>query len=188
MNIPQAAEMLKKLKLTHILPQDALAILGAAVPAEPVAWIEQYQGAIAYNPYKHAALKLPDGVRFDLYAAPQATPPAPGWVCPKCGTDRLKAACPQGHSAALTGQCPMVGTAASAPPAAPADHVRMPTSEAEAELMAKLGYHWLRVHAPHKLTKPEAPPAAADAPVCPWCDREGWDTCQHADEAKTCHQ
>ena len=55
-----------------------------------------------------------------LYAAPQATPPAPGWVCPKCGTDRLKAACPQGHSAALTGQCPMVGTAASAPPAAPA--------------------------------------------------------------------
>lgn len=27
-----------------------------------------------------------------------------------------------------------------------------------------------------------------DAPVCPWCDREGWDTCQHADEAKSCHR
>lgn len=25
-----------------------------------------------------------------------------------------------------------------------------------------------------------------DAPVCPWCDRQGWDTCQHADEAKAC--
>lgn len=35
-------------------------------------------------------------------------------LCPKCGTDRFKAACPQGHSAALTGHCPMVGTAAAA--------------------------------------------------------------------------
>ena len=34
-----------------------------------------------------------------------------GWVCPKCGIDRIQAACPKGHSAALTGECPMVVTA-----------------------------------------------------------------------------
>jgi len=31
-----------------------------------------------------------------------------GWVCPKCGIDRTQAVCPKGHSAALTGECPMV--------------------------------------------------------------------------------
>ena len=25
-----------------------------------------------------------------------------------------------------------------------------------------------------------------DAPICPWCGRQGWDTCQHADDARTC--
>lgn len=35
-----------------------------------------------------------------------------GWLCEKCGTDRTKAPCPKGHSAALTGECPMVVTAA----------------------------------------------------------------------------
>lgn len=35
-----------------------------------------------------------------------------GWVCSKCQTDRTKAACPNGHSAALTGDCPMVGIGA----------------------------------------------------------------------------
>ena len=34
-----------------------------------------------------------------------------GWVCPKCGTDRTKQECPKGYTAALTGDCPMVGTA-----------------------------------------------------------------------------
>ncbi len=34
-----------------------------------------------------------------------------GWVCPNCGTDRTKAACPKGHTAALTGDCPMHGVA-----------------------------------------------------------------------------
>ncbi len=33
------------------------------------------------------------------------------WRCSKCGTDRLKTACPHGHGAALTGQCPMLGIA-----------------------------------------------------------------------------
>jgi hypothetical protein len=51
-------------------------------------------------------------------AQPQQTAPeCRGWVCPKCGTDRTKAACPQGHHAALTGACPMVGKAATAAPA-----------------------------------------------------------------------
>lgn len=27
-----------------------------------------------------------------------------------------------------------------------------------------------------------------DAAVCPWCDRQGHDICQHADDARTCHQ
>ncbi len=34
-----------------------------------------------------------------------------GWVCNKCGTDRTKSVCPYGHTAALTGECPMVGVA-----------------------------------------------------------------------------
>ena len=34
-----------------------------------------------------------------------------GWVCSKCGTDRTKAACPKGPTAAVTGDCPMVGVA-----------------------------------------------------------------------------
>ena len=33
------------------------------------------------------------------------------WECPKCGVDRLKDPCPKGHTAAITGECPMVGTA-----------------------------------------------------------------------------
>jgi len=28
----------------------------------------------------------------------------------------------------------------------------------------------------------------SDAPVCPWCDRRGWDTCQHADDARACQK
>ena len=34
-----------------------------------------------------------------------------GWVCPKCGIDRIKAVCPKGHAAAATGDCPMIGAA-----------------------------------------------------------------------------
>ena len=34
-----------------------------------------------------------------------------GWVCSKCGIDRTKAVCPKGHTAALTGECPMIGVA-----------------------------------------------------------------------------
>ena len=35
----------------------------------------------------------------------------PGWVCPKCGVDRTKDVCPKGHTAAITGECPMIATA-----------------------------------------------------------------------------
>lgn len=34
-----------------------------------------------------------------------------GWVCPKCGTDRTKQECPKGYTAALSNECPMIGTA-----------------------------------------------------------------------------
>ena len=34
-----------------------------------------------------------------------------GWVCPKCGVDRTKDVCPQGHMAAVEGKCPMIGVA-----------------------------------------------------------------------------
>jgi hypothetical protein len=34
-----------------------------------------------------------------------------GWVCPKCGVDRTRDVCPKGHTAALTGDCPMTATA-----------------------------------------------------------------------------
>lgn len=34
-----------------------------------------------------------------------------GWICPKCGTDRTKAACPRGYGAAVDGSCPMIGAA-----------------------------------------------------------------------------
>lgn len=34
-----------------------------------------------------------------------------GWACPKCGVDRTKDVCPQGHMAAVEGKCPMIGVA-----------------------------------------------------------------------------
>lgn len=34
-----------------------------------------------------------------------------GWVCSNCGTDRTKQECPKGYTAALTGECPMIGVA-----------------------------------------------------------------------------
>lgn len=34
-----------------------------------------------------------------------------GWVCPKCGIDRTKKVCPNGHTAAITGDCPMTAEA-----------------------------------------------------------------------------
>ena len=36
-----------------------------------------------------------------------------GWVCPKCGIDRTKDVCPKGHTATMTGDCPMTATAQS---------------------------------------------------------------------------
>ena len=31
-----------------------------------------------------------------------------GWVCAKCGVDRTRDVCPKGHTAAITGDCPMI--------------------------------------------------------------------------------
>lgn len=31
-----------------------------------------------------------------------------GWVCSKCGVDRTLEVCPKGHTAAVTGECPMI--------------------------------------------------------------------------------
>lgn len=30
--------------------------------------------------------------------------------------------------------------------------------------------------------------ADSDAPICPWCDRQGRDACQHYDDTRTCTQ
>lgn len=38
---------------------------------EPVSWIENFGGSVAYGPIQEAARKLPKGVRFDLYTNPQ---------------------------------------------------------------------------------------------------------------------
>jgi hypothetical protein len=34
-----------------------------------------------------------------------------GWVCSKCGIDRTRAVCPKGHTASITGECPMTAEA-----------------------------------------------------------------------------
>ena len=34
-----------------------------------------------------------------------------GWICSKCGVDRTQAVCPKGHTAAITGDCPMTAEA-----------------------------------------------------------------------------
>lgn len=65
---------------------------------EPVAWIGCLEGGIEYGTYHKAALKLPDGVRFDLYTAPPKRKPISTdmilatWVeecIPKRGTPEL---------------------------------------------------------------------------------------------------
>ena len=34
-----------------------------------------------------------------------------GCICPSCGVDRTKSVCPNGVSASMTGQCPMIANA-----------------------------------------------------------------------------
>lgn len=88
--------------------------------AVPVAWIRWEwnrtgsKSLVFDRPAKLSLSEEARGVVYDpLYAAPsaQAEPQKPSLMCPKCGVDRLKAACPKGHSAALTGDCPMVAKA-----------------------------------------------------------------------------
>ena len=81
--------------------------------------------------------------------------PTTGWLCVKCGTDRTKAPCPYGYSAALTGQCPMVGVAQAAPVApaepAPPGWQLVPVTPTRPMLMA-----WVEATA-----KPDEHPVAA---------------------------
>jgi hypothetical protein len=56
-----------------------------------------------------------DGLRFAQGAIEEhfGVEERKGWVCPKCGVDRTREACPKGHMAAVTGDCPMTATAQS---------------------------------------------------------------------------
>lgn len=90
-----------------------------AQPAPALSQDEQWNRA-GREPYKfhpqasHVSPDYRDGWNAAIDAVARSAQPAParvpqGWVCSKCGTHRFKEACPLGHSAALTGQCPMVG-------------------------------------------------------------------------------
>lgn len=95
----------------------------AAAPAAPAPLTDEQIEAIGHRKawrYKHSS----DPAHSSTYtfnrvclldfarAAIEASKGEPrGWVCGKCGTDRTKAACPKGHSAALTGDCPMTAKA-----------------------------------------------------------------------------
>ena len=54
---------------------DPVATISKTETVEPVAWIGCLEGGIEYGTYHKAALKLPDGVRFDLYTAPPKRKP-----------------------------------------------------------------------------------------------------------------
>lgn len=62
---------------------------------------------------KHAEHAKGTDVEFETYfkAMIFGVEEPQGWVCPTCGTDRTQSACPRGHTAALTGDCPMYGVA-----------------------------------------------------------------------------
>jgi hypothetical protein len=80
-------------KFAELLIQEAAAFVGGAAEvynqAEQDACVRASKGLM-----KHFGVEEPKG-----------------WVCPKCGIDRIKEACPNGHHATLTGHCPMVGVA-----------------------------------------------------------------------------
>ena len=74
-----------------------------------------HQGPVEACEYLPADTMLYTAEQMHTYALAARTAAldrAAGWTCPKCGTDRTKAACPKGHSAALTGDCPMGGIGA----------------------------------------------------------------------------
>lgn len=58
----------------------------------------------------------------------------------------------------LVNGCPEFCGCQRAEAVQPADSVKIPTSEAEAELMQKLGHEWLKQHAPHRLVPQQAAP------------------------------
>lgn len=55
-----------------------------------------------------------DGAGSDVFYHPEEVVEVEenkGWVCPKCGADRTKIACPLGFGATVDGRCPMIATA-----------------------------------------------------------------------------
>ena len=69
-----------------------VATISKTETVEPVAWIGCLEGGIEYGTYHKAALKLPDGVRFDLYTAPPKREPLTDEEISKifiyCGRDK----------------------------------------------------------------------------------------------------
>jgi len=51
------------------------------------------------------------GQAYDLIKQYFGVEERKGWVCSKCGVDRTRDVCPKGHTAAITGDCPMTATA-----------------------------------------------------------------------------
>ena len=70
--------------------------------------------AMPLEPIKYPVMNTEEEA-FDIIGAEFAAlfKEPKGWICSKCGVDRTKSACPKGDTAALTGECPMVGTAYS---------------------------------------------------------------------------
>lgn len=101
--------------------EQAIGVRSSCAQGEAVAWMHE-DGRVIPAVTKASAERDGGAMRsslagytIPLYASAPAAPAqdvplTPGWVCAKCGTDRTKAACPKGHSAALTGDCPMVGS------------------------------------------------------------------------------
>ncbi len=96
-------------------PDDWNAGYAAGLDDSEQRWTSRVDGLTAQlrevNARYMALLKaVADGV------AMQKPPPmlVTSWTCAKCGTDRLKAPCPLGNSAAADGRCPCVGVSQGA--------------------------------------------------------------------------
>ena len=68
---------------------------------------------VALKPSVQVRDVISRGQAYDLIKKHFGIEERKGWVCPKCGVDRTREACPRGHTAAITGDCPMTATAQS---------------------------------------------------------------------------
>jgi hypothetical protein len=60
---------------------------------------------------KECILQCNDGDSRYFISTHFEIPEARDWLCPRCGVDRGKEACPSGYNSLLVDDCPMVGTA-----------------------------------------------------------------------------